>query len=200
MERNEYYIKESLKLFLKYGVKSVTIGQITQHLNVSSKTLYQLFGDKTGLVHHCVELYRTNTAITYQELLSGAENVADALIRFYNTLVESMGLINPNFFVDVTRYFPELWDQQEAFGMQYTQELIEQGVKEGIFVEGIHIGICAETLTLLIRSIFEKDPLSKHNAKTQTLMNNVIWPYLRGISTPQGQEEFRKHRRQVVGA
>ncbi|MEM6343098.1 MAG: TetR/AcrR family transcriptional regulator [Bacteroidota bacterium] len=199
MDRNEYYVKESLKLFLKYGVKSVTIGQITQHLNVSSKTLYQLFGDKTGLVHHCVELYRTNTAKTYEQLMGEAENVADAFIRFYNSLVDSMRRINPNFFVDVARYFPQLWNQQEAFGMEYTRELVERGIREGIFIDGIHVGICAETLTLLVKSIFERDPLSEQSTKSQVLMANVIWPYLRGISTPEGRQEFRKYRRHAIG-
>lgn len=200
MERTQYFVKESLKLFLKYGVKSVTVGQITQHLNVSSKTLYQLFGDKTGLVHQCAELYRTNTAKAYEQLFTDSANVADAVIRFYSLLVESMSIVNPNFFVDIARYFPDLWNQQEAFGLQYTRRLIERGVAEGIFVSGLEVDICAETLTLLIRSIFEKDPLAGTNTQTQILMANVLWPYLRGISTPEGRQEFRKYRRQAIGA
>lgn len=198
MEKKEVYIKESLKLFLKYGIKSVTIGQITQQLNVSSKTLYQLFGDKIGLVKACLELYRTNTEKAYQQLMRGAENVADALMAFYEELIQSMSRINPNFLLDIARYFPEIWNEDQAFGIQHTRALLQRGQQEALFVAGLNLEICASTITLLIRSMFQQDPFAGRSANIQLMTSNVLWPYLRGISTDQGREAFRKYRKQTL--
>ncbi len=198
MEKKAFYIKESLKLFLKYGIKSVTVGQITQQLNVSSKTLYQLFGDKTGLVRECLELYQQNTERAYQALLENADNVADALMGFYEELIESMSRINPNFLLDIARFFPEVWHRDQAFGIHHTLELLQRGQAEHLFVKGLDTDICARTITLLIRSMFQQDPFAEHNPNIQTLTNNVLWPFLRGISTPEGLEAFRKYRKRTV--
>lgn len=198
MEKKSFYIKESLKLFLQYGIKTVTIGQITQQLNVSSKTLYLLFGDKTGLVEACFELYRENTEKAYRELLEQAENVAEGLILFYHKLVESMSRINPNFHNDIARYFPRIWDGDEAFGKIQTRQLLERGIKENIFVSNIDPSICTETITLLIRSMFQQDPFAPSSPGMAKLMSNILWPYLRGISTPEGREAFRKYRRSFI--
>ena len=198
MNKQDIYIKESLKLFLKYGIKSVTIGQITSRLNVSSKTIYNLFQDKTGLVQACFELYKVNSHKEFDALQKQADNVADLVIRFYVKLVESLSLINPNFFNDIAHYFPQIWDTNEAFGISHTREIIQQGIDEGIFVEGIDIDICATTFTMLVQSMFENDEL--WGKGTQKLLTNVLWPYVRGICTQEGLEEFRKYRRFMLVA
>ena len=198
MEKKEYYIKESLKLFMKYGVKTVTIGQITSHLNVSSKTLYAIFGDKTGLVDECFLLYKKNSEKAFEDLQKASDNVADMLVKYYNMLVDSITRINPNFYNDIARYFPEIWDSDEAFGIIQTKALLVQGVEEGLFFSAIDIGLCSETLTILLRSLFELEPYSRDEIGSHKLMTNVIWPYFRGICTPEGVEEFRKYRKYVA--
>lgn len=195
MDKKEFYIKESLKLFMKYGVKSVTVGQITAKLNISSKTLYVIFGDKTGLVEACFDLYKQNSNKEFESLRSDSENVADMLVRFYNMLIESLSRINPNFFNDISSYFPKIWDSDEAFGINQTRSLLDQGVSEGIFSKAIDIELCAETLTLLLRSMFEKDPYDSRYGGSQRLLANVLWPYVRGLCTQEGMEEFRKYRK-----
>ncbi|MDX2248721.1 MAG: TetR/AcrR family transcriptional regulator [Bacteroidia bacterium] len=198
MEKKAFYIKESLKLFMKFGVKSVTVGQITAKLNISSKTLYLIFGDKTALVEACFDLYKENSAKEFDFLRSDSDNVADMLVRFYNTLIESISRINPNFFNDIASYFPKIWDSDEAFGINQTRELMKQGISEGIFSKAIDVELCAETLTLLLRSMFEKDPYDSRHGGSQRLLANVLWPYIRGLCTPEGMEEFRKYRKFVA--
>lgn len=196
MDKQSYYVKESLKLFLKYGIRSVTIGQITAQLNVSSKTLYQLFGDKPGLVHACFQLYIHNSRRDFGQMETEATNVADLLIRFYHQLVQNLTRISPAFFEDLAGFFPEIWDSDEAFGIHHTRGLLTRGVQEGIFVPGIDVALCAETLTLLLRAMFEKETFNRRS--TPQLLANVLWPYVRGICTPAGLAEFRRYRRMTV--
>ncbi|MEM7660044.1 MAG: TetR/AcrR family transcriptional regulator, partial [Bacteroidota bacterium] len=183
MNKQTYYVKESLKLFLKYGIRAVTIGQITSHLNVSSKTLYGLFSDKAALVEAAYGLYRTNFDRDYEILYAQAENVASAMLHFYQQLVQNLGRTNPNFYQDLANYFPQIWNDAEAYGIHRTQALLEQGVAEGIFVRGLNASLCAETLTLLLRSMFEREEFAQHDSRL--LLTNVLWPYVRGICTPE---------------
>ena len=194
-EKRAAYIKESLKLFLKHGVKKVTVGQLTKHLNISSKTLYLLFGDKNGLVEACFELYKANSRKAYQQLEQESENVAETMVRFYHMLVEALSRMNPQFFADIDRYFPKIWDNDEAFSQHQSQALIEQGVAEDIFVANLDPSICAETLTMLLSSMFTRERLN--GSSTDHLLTNVLWPYVRGLCTPEGLAQFRKYRKQL---
>jgi TetR/AcrR family transcriptional regulator, cholesterol catabolism regulator len=194
-EKRDAYIKESLKLFLKHGVKRVTVGQLTKQLNISSKTLYVLFGDKNGLVKACFELYKANSRRAYLGLQGESENVAELMVRFYHMLVEALSRMNPHFFADIARYFPAVWDNDEAFSQHQSRELIERGVAEGIFVAHLDPEICAETLTMLLSSMFTRERLN--GTSTDHLLTNVIWPYVRGLCTAAGLAEFRKYRHQL---
>jgi AcrR family transcriptional regulator len=196
MNKKEYYTKEALKLFLKFGIRSVTVGQITGHLNISSKTLYSLFEDKADLVREAFRLYRRNFNQNYTQLTAESENVANSMLHFYQQLVQMLARTNPNFFNDLANYFPEVWDDAEAFGINKTRDLLQQGVVEGIFVPGLEPALCAETLTLLLRAMFEREVFLARDSRL--LLTNVLWPYVRGICTPQGLVEFRKYR-QMVG-
>ena len=43
-------ISESIDLFMKYGLRSVTMDDIAKHLGMSKKTIYQLFKDKEDII------------------------------------------------------------------------------------------------------------------------------------------------------
>ena len=197
-EKRGIYIRESLKLFLKFGIRSVTVGQITQRLNISSKTLYSIFGDKSGLVNECFELYKEDSQREFEGMKVESENVAEALIKFYRRSVEVFNRINPNFFNDLSSYFPQIWDDDEAFEKHRTKELLTQGIEEKIFISSIDLEICSRTLSILLRSMLEDEALFEQG--NQRLFSNVLWPYLRGICTQKGLEEFRKYRKYLIPA
>ncbi|MEM7370464.1 MAG: TetR/AcrR family transcriptional regulator [Bacteroidota bacterium] len=197
MDKRTLYIKESLKLFMKYGIRSVTVGQITNKLNISSKTLYNLFGDKAQLVQECFQLYRDTSDREFEVLRQESVNVADMVIRFYNQLVTTLSRTSPNFFNDLTNYFPEFWNAAEAFGIEHTKIAIQQGIEEGLFVPHIDVLIASETLTLLVRAMFERDVYVERGGPY--LLSNVLWPYVRGICTARGLVEFRKYRKMAIG-
>lgn len=197
MDKKSLYVKESLKLFMKYGIRAVTVGQITSHLNISSKTLYNLFGDKAALVEATFQLYRYNSDKEFDLLKEDSDNVADMVIRFYNQLVTTLSRTSPNFFNDLSNYFPEFWNAAEAFGIEHTKIALQQGIEEGIFVPSIDVDICSETLTLLLRAMFERDVYVERGGPY--LLSNVLWPYVRGICTPRGLVEFRKYRKSAIG-
>ena len=43
-------LEQALKLFMRLGVKSMTMDDVATHLRVSKKTLYEHFTDKNDLV------------------------------------------------------------------------------------------------------------------------------------------------------
>jgi AcrR family transcriptional regulator len=52
------------ELFMRYGVRSISMDDIARHLSVSKKTLYQHFADKDDLV---LEVTRHMLQMNYKE-------------------------------------------------------------------------------------------------------------------------------------
>jgi len=52
--QEERIIHTATKLFLKNGVKSVTIDRIVKELHTSKRTVYKFFPDKTALLKACL--------------------------------------------------------------------------------------------------------------------------------------------------
>ena len=48
---NDFILTEAEKLFMKFGMRSVTMDDIAKHLGMSKKTIYQHFSDKDELVN-----------------------------------------------------------------------------------------------------------------------------------------------------
>ena len=51
MDQKERIIEQAMHMFVSQGIKSVRMDDIAQQLGVSKRTLYELFGDKEGLLY-----------------------------------------------------------------------------------------------------------------------------------------------------
>ncbi|HML56818.1 MAG TPA: TetR/AcrR family transcriptional regulator, partial [Ferruginibacter sp.] len=54
-ELKERIRQEATALFLKYGVRSVSMDDISAQLGISKKTLYQYYNDKNELIENVLE-------------------------------------------------------------------------------------------------------------------------------------------------
>ena len=192
MEKKDHILKEVLKKFLQNGIRDVKISDLTRELNVSSKTLYQHFDDKKGLISDSFHLYLKNTATEFTTMESNSSDVAQLLVRFYQSAITSLAKANPAFFRDLSVSYPEIWSSEDAFGLLHARNMIDRGIREEIFVPHLDIDLASHTLTNLLRMLLEREPFTGHSPEQQ--FNHVIWPYVRGMCTSHGREMFRQYR------
>ena len=192
MDKRDQLLKESLIHFLHQGIRQVKISDLTKGLNVSSKTLYQYFGDKEGLVAACFQLYLHNTTAEFERWNEVSENVAELMVNFYRSALYSLTRVNPSFFRDLAVSFPQIWNSDSAFGLSHAKFVIGKGMQQGIFVSKLDCDLCAHTLTYLMRSALEKEPFASESPERQ--FSYVLWPYVRGMCTSHGREVFRQYQ------
>ena len=68
----DYEVKDKIlagseALFMKYGIRSVSMDDIARHLAVSKKTLYQHFADKDELVTVMSQEHMKREIIEYED-------------------------------------------------------------------------------------------------------------------------------------
>ena len=88
MENNilkEKIISESIELFMKYGLRSVTMDDIAKHMGISKKTIYMHFKDKEEIITIAAHTHNHGVLSRLSE-----DEVAEEAIRSKNILKEKL--------------------------------------------------------------------------------------------------------------
>ena len=79
MDQKERIIEQAMHMFVSQGIKSVRMDDIAQQLGVSKRTLYELFGDKEGLLYLAMDRYFEKKRIERAAVCAHARNVLEAM-------------------------------------------------------------------------------------------------------------------------
>lgn len=77
--QKERIIDQAMHMFVSQGIKSVRMDDIAQQLGVSKRTLYEMFGDKEGLLYLAMERYSERNRQRWNELTADAHDVLEAM-------------------------------------------------------------------------------------------------------------------------
>jgi AcrR family transcriptional regulator len=198
MDKRSRYVEEALRLFVWKGFRAVTIGELTQRLGISSKTIYQVFGDKQSLAQEALALYQARNEAIMDQLWEDTSDPADLLLRFYRERIDALSRMSPLFFREARSWLLPEQEQAIFFGQRHSHQLLVRGQMLSMFHAQVNPEVASATLTLLLEHICERQRFAGHS--TQELMQQVIWPYLRGLCTPEGLAVFRNHRHRYFPA
>ena len=99
----------SLELFKEFGVKSVTMDQISQHCGISKKTLYKHVDNKLDLLHQAFELAAGYMAQELQENLAQVSgNAIDQLFALEQFAEKNLRGAEDRLLAQLDLYYPEV--------------------------------------------------------------------------------------------
>jgi len=99
----EQIVEVALQEFLKNGIQSFTIKQLTDITKVSTKTVYKLFADKRALLRDCLNKHYHDLFIELSVLNTGSENEIDAFLKIIHRTVELEFEVNPLFYSELNK-------------------------------------------------------------------------------------------------
>ena len=134
-------IQEAASLFLKYGIKSVTMDDISSSLGISKKTVYQYFHDKKEIVNRVAKNHLENERKIFEEIHSNAENAIDKLYRHSIFMRESFEKMNPVVIYELKKYYKDAWQlfleyKKNVFSNRMI-ETLREGINQGYFRKNI---------------------------------------------------------------
>ena len=141
----ERIIEGGEELFLKAGIKSVTMDDIARHLGISKKTIYHFFKDKNDLVIALVKKKLKEDEDQMAEIISKSGNVIEDMINMMNCSEEIVSRINPIVIHDMQKYHPEAWREFQNFKAEVLvhtmEELLTKGIKQGYIRPDIDVKV-----------------------------------------------------------
>jgi len=141
----ERIIEGGEELFLKAGIKSVTMDDIAKHLGISKKTIYHFFKDKNELVIALVKKKLKEDEEQMEEIISKSTNVIEEMINMMKCSEDIMSRINPIVIHDMQKYHPEAWKEFQNFKSEVLvctmAQLLEKGIKQGYIRPDIDVKV-----------------------------------------------------------
>ncbi len=190
--QEERIIHTATKLFLKNGVKSVTIDRIVKELHTSKRTVYKFFPDKTALLKACLAVYHAKVKAENDQMIKEADNAIAAMGKLYYHIIRRANVVNPNFFNDILHYYPGLLNESYKdtgnFAHQNLEDLAEWGLKDGIFVKDMDVEVTAKTVLAMLKLLKDTNQFPLEKFSKERLTFGILIPYLRGLCTEKGLE------------
>lgn len=180
------------QLFLRYGVKSVTMDDIARELGMSKKTLYVYFKDKKDLIMKVVSGYLDYHRAQMDAIFAKKLNAIDELFEIYAKNKSELGEMKAMVLFELRKYYPEAWKKYENFKRSYIPSCVEEnlnrGKKEGLYRNNLNSRIIAIAYTNLVNLIFESDQFGEKEFDFKTLYLELFYYHIRGIASEKGNE------------
>lgn len=199
MDNRERIIEGAAQLFRMYGIKSVTMDSLANHLGMSKRTIYEIFADKDELLIGVLKWMTEKQKELIIKVLNNSENAIAAIFKLLELNRDHLQEMSPAFQADLKRFHMEVLmknsDKCEMPDYKSSQLVIERGIKEKHFRKDINADLANRCLDSLAKSILNNDLYPYDQFSRRDVIRNTMINYMKGISTPEGVELINKFER-----
>lgn len=192
----------AVELFMKYGVRSISMDDIARHLSVSKKTLYQHFTDKEELVTTTSELHIEQSKKQYEALTKEAVNAIDELAKISVCLKKDMTEMNPSLLFDLQKYHPKAWgawlDHKNVFIRDSVVRNIKQGIEEGYYRDEVNAEVMAAIRIEQIPIAFDERIFARDKFSIAEVQLQIFDHFVYGLCTDKGKKLYQKYKSKLL--
>ena len=189
-------VKQSGELFLKLGIRSVTMDDIAQNLGISKKTLYQYVENKKELVEQVISdhIEKEKRVICKVEQQGG--NAIDQLMGIADYIKEILPTVSNSTIYDLNKYYPDLLKKFNDFSMDYIYDCIKRnlllGIQEGLYRKNQNVEILSRFYVVQAMSILDNKIFPHETISLNEIFDTHLKYFIFGIGTPIGINQFEK--------
>lgn len=196
MDKEEEIIEKARNLFMKYGLRSITMDDLSHELGISKKTLYIHFKDKADLILKITKLEINRMVDKMDTFFNENENTIDKMIKINKHLIEMRKNTPSNIKFDLQKYYPEINKEliliTEEKMFKAIKENHIQGQKEGLIRVDLDIDIIA-SLQVCRSTIVDNMINMLKNREFEHVLNEIFDYHIRGIATEKGLKYYNEN-------
>lgn len=189
-EKKIEIMEKATEVFMRYGIKSVTMDDLAKSLGVSKKTIYKYFSDKNDLVKHIVKAKTEIDKVVCETSKVEAVNAIDELILISKAVSELFGQLHTSVFFDLKKYHRDAWDIMEAHKNDYVRDQIidniNRGISEGLYRKNLDSDIISTVYLTTMDAIFDGLTFNQSNINLSVILIEVIRFQIRGMANDRG--------------
>ncbi|MFZ5999194.1 MAG: TetR/AcrR family transcriptional regulator [Bacteroidota bacterium] len=196
----EKIVNGARDLFLKYGIRSVSMDDIARQLSVSKKTIYQYFADKDEIVTQVALEYLKDDKCQFDKLVEGTRNALEELIRMSLFLKARLQQVNPTLMFDLQKFHGKAWSEwvnyKQTHVRKETVRNIKQGIAEGLFRSDLNPEIIATMRLEMVQMVFDTDLFPANVFNLYEVHMQLFDQFVYGLLTEKGRKQYEKFKQE----
>ncbi len=194
--QDTHWINRVEDLFLRFGIKSITMDDVASSLGISKKTLYQMVDSKDDLVIRVLDHHISREKSQCLHLSSNAINAIEEIFFMLDSNSQELAQMKTNIVNDLQKYHPLAWDMirkyQYDFVFKLIRENLQRGRKEGLYREDFDMDIIAKLHLAASFNLFDSQLFPDGSNSKVVLFKEYMMHYLHGIVSPKGLTYLKK--------
>ena len=200
MDQQERIVKKAHEMFMRYGVRSISMDEIASQLGMSKKTIYHFFADKDALVDAVIDIELNNNTEECRLDKEKSENPVHEFFIAMDMVMEMLKMMNPNLLFDLQKYHPSAFkkinDHKNKFLYKLIRENIDKGVEEGLYRPEINKDILTRFRIASIFLTFNPELLPLGKNTPADIVEEITLNFLHGLVLPKGLRLIQKYTQQ----
>jgi len=191
MDTKQKILEQTFGLIMKYGIKSVSMDDISKRIGISKKTIYQYFDNKKSLINEVIEDHIEKDEADISSIIHEADNAIDEMLLVAKHVLLFLRGMSPSMMFDTQKYYPQIWERVQTQHFSFIRNTIVDNIKrgqdEGYYCDDVDADIISkmyvrQILTLADESVF---PLSKYDRSD--LYKSLVTYHVRGLLNDKGR-------------
>lgn len=187
-------------VFVKYGLRSTSMEDISKHLKISKKTLYAYFADKNELVS-AVMMFRMH----YRDIEELGRRIApysavECLLALSSHITDTLESLSPTNSFDMKKYhlaiYEEVTEKVQKLMVEFLDMVIRKGCAEGLFRPEVNYDLQRYLIVRQFVAFGSPDALSNLHCSMTELVSTLFENFVRVIATPAGMSELDRIKRE----
>ena len=190
-ETLQHIILQARSIFMRCGIRSVTMDDVSREMGISKKTLYQFVKDKTDLV---TQTMRFEIARDQEEIvrITGKNlNAIDEIFEINQLVSDRIKHMHPSILFDMQKYYPEAWDiivkHRRDFIVKTFQHNLIHGQEQGLYRKEINSTIVARLFSSKIDVLTDMEFFADPSMTQAMVYNENLHYHLHGITNATGK-------------
>ncbi|HWB63640.1 MAG TPA: TetR/AcrR family transcriptional regulator [Chitinophagales bacterium] len=198
-EKQQYktLLAKSREMFMKYGLKSLTMDDIARALGMSKKTIYQFVENKGELIKLTLLDYLEEERKQLDAFLKQSNNSVDELIQMYQYFLAVTHEFNSATINDMQAYYPDSWDVYNEYRFNFFLKRInanlETGVKQGFYRKELKTDIVSRFFVLGFEMLLNQKLFPQGEFVFVEIYREFLDYHLRGIVSEKGLKYLEQH-------
>lgn len=136
-------LEQSIDMYFRYGIRSVTMDDVARELGISKKTLYKYVSNKADLVEQGVKWKFQQISELLNKYAKEVKNAIDELFAIDAYFDNMMRQNQPAIMFQLAKYYPDafkwLSEAKSKLVLDNTKANLKKGMRQGLYRDDLNI-------------------------------------------------------------
>jgi AcrR family transcriptional regulator len=197
MDNKERILEKATQLFMRYGIRSITMDEIAAQLGISKKTIYQFFTDKDAMVEAVVNEEMKQNEEDCRGFSLSAENAVHEIFQAMDGIEEMLKSMNPQLMYDLEKHHPAAFKRLKQYKYHFLYAMImenlERGIREDLYRTDLNADITSRHRIESAFMPFNQEAFPHNKYPMNQTCQELAILYLHSICNAEGKKLIDKY-------